>query len=305
MSKVILVDASHLLSRTFHVPSFQSLKTVIDGQEVLTGAAFGFIQSIKKMYKDLKQEKDKLIVVWDGGGKGFRNTLDPLYKANRPSRTPDYLFQIGITQEFLKALGVLQCQTANVEADDLIGILTKQARLKGYQVLIISGDKDFNQLVSNNVHVLHPGTGQEDDKLITPEEVKERYGIAPHLFISWLSLTGDSSDNISGIDGVGKKTAAELILCNGDIDSIINSDVHYKFKKDKKVPISDKLQEKINSSKEKLRLAKQLVTIKLDMDIDIEIEQVKPNLLYLKELFKTYSFTSQLQKFDEFVAIFS
>jgi len=301
--KLLLIDASHLLSRCFHVPSFSKLSATIDGTTVLTGATFGFIQSLKKMYKDLMIEGDELIVVWDGGGKNFRQELSSEYKANRQSRTNEYLFQIGLTRQFLKVLGVKQCQVKNVEADDLIGILTKRYRLKGYKILIISGDKDFNQLVSNNVNVLHPGLGSENDKLMTPEEVINIYGIGPDKFIDWLSLVGDSSDNVSGIEGVGKKTATELILCNGSIDEIINSNIHYKMKKDEKVQVSSKLQEKINSSKEILKLAKKLVTIMLDCDFDLNVEYEKPNFIELKNLFKTYSFNSQ--KVDEFILIFS
>jgi len=305
--KVILIDANHLLSRTFHVPSFQNLKATIDGNEVFTGATYGFLWSLKKIVDTHRQLNDVLIVVWDGGGKNFRHELSADYKATRAKKTPEFLFQVGLTRDVLKTLGIMQCQMPNTEADDIIGVLTKQARLKGYKVLIISGDKDFNQLVSNNVSVLHPGSGQSEDKLMTPDVIKEEYGISPNQFIDWLTLQGDGSDNIAGIEGIGKKTASELIQCNGTIENIISSDIHYKFnRKGLKKEISDNLQQKINASKDKLKLSKQLVTIKTDIkDLDVNVEQSKPDFSHLRDLFKTYKFSTILQKFNEFITTFS
>lgn len=306
MKKLILIDANHLLSRTFHVPSFQSLTAEIDGITVYTGATYGFLHSLLKLVNKYKGYEDKLVIVWDGGGPGFRDALSNEYKANRAEKTDEFMYQLHLTKDFLCTLGIMQACVQGTEADDIIGMLTKHGRIKGYKVLIISGDKDFNQLVSKNVNVINPNAGKDkEDRIMTPELVEEIYGIPPRLFADWLALLGDSCDNVDGIDGVGKKTATELICANGSINDILNADQHFKISKNEKKPVSKKMQEKLNSSKEKLKLSYKLVQIATDLDIDLQIEDVKPNFIKLKNMFKKYSFNSLLQKFNEFVAIFS
>jgi DNA polymerase-1 len=289
------------------VPSFQDLKVTIDDREVFTGATYGFLWSLKKMFDKYKQEGDKVIVVWDGGGKNFRHELSADYKATRAKRTPEFLYQIGLTRDFIRVLGVMQAQMPNTEADDIIGVLTIQARLKGYGVLIISSDKDFNQLVSNHVSVAHPNAGEDGDKIMTPEVIKEEYGISPSQFIDWLALQGDSSDNVAGIEGIGKKTASQLLQCNGTIEDIVSADVHYKFAKDgvTKKPVSDKLQQKISAAKDQLVLSKKLVTIKKKFDSELIVEQNTADYRQLRDMMKLYGFSTMLQKFNEFISTFS
>lgn len=302
--KIVLIDANHLLSRTFHVPSFQNLSATVNGQKVYTGATFGFLVSLKHIIQLHKEHTDKLFVVWDGGSSIYRKNLSPTYKANRTERTAEFIYQLDLTKKFLHTLGIIQYQFKGIEADDIIGVLTKKARLARYEVLILSGDKDFNQLVSKHVHVLNP-KGHNEYRLMTPKTVQEDYGVPPHLFVEWLALTGDSTDNVDGIEGVGKKTATELINGNQTIENIINSDIHYKIKDGEKQPVSKKLQEKINSSKHILKLARQLVEIQCDLDVDLTVDDIKPNFLELKNMFRTFSFNSLLREFNEFVAVFS
>lgn len=303
MKKAILIDGHHLLSRTYHVPSFQNMKTTIDDKTVYVGATYGFLLSLKKMVELHKRhENDILIVVWDGG-RGFRVKLDPQYKANRTKRTPEFLAQINLTRQFLRCMGVIQCQMPDAEADDAIGALTRRARSTGYQVLIISGDKDFNQLVSNHVHVLNPKGGDEY-VLVTPSYIKKTFGFAPNRFIDYLALLGDSSDNVAGLEGCGKKTASELIQCNGTIEEIIAADEHFKFGRDgSKRPVSKKMEAKLKVSEKQLRLSKELVTIRTTDPADLEVE--KPDFHALKAMFKTYGFKTYLARFNEFVAAFS
>jgi len=307
MKKIILIDANHLLSRTAHVPSFQDLKTTIDGRDVYTGATYGFLWSLKKMFDQYKEQDDKVIVVWDGGGKNFRHELSADYKATRAKKTPEFLFQIGLTKDFIRVLGIMQSQIPCTEADDIIGVLTIQARLKGYNVLIISGDKDFNQLVSGHVCVAHPNSGEAGDKIMTPEVIKEEYGILPSQFIDWLALQGDSSDNVAGIEGIGKKTAAELLNCNGTVEDIVKADIHYKFARDgvTKKEVSSNIQQKINASKEQLILSKKLVTIQKQLNTELIIDQESADYRKLRDMMKLYGFSTMLQKFNEFVATFS
>jgi|GEM_PF-4448262 len=307
MKKAIFVDANHLLSRTFHVPSYQSLSTEIDNKIVFTGATYGFLISLKKIVEKYKtSDNDVLTVVWDGGGKNFRSELSDDYKANRKSKTDEFIYQLHLTKEFLSTMGVMQSQMPNMEADDVIGILSKRARLKGYKVLIISGDKDFNQLVSRFVHVVNPNKGEgKTDKIMTPKVVEETYGVPPNLFADWLSLIGDSADNVSGIDGVGKKTATQLIQCNGTVEDIISANKHYKYGNDgvTKKALSKKMQEKINNAKPAIKLARKLVEILSDINIEIKIDNPQSDFHRLKILFERYSFKSL--KFNEYVATFS
>jgi DNA polymerase I len=303
VKKAILVDANHLLSRTIHVPSFQALRSEVDGEFLPTGATFGFIVSLKRMIEKYKNLNDTIIIVWDGGH-GFRKQLSVEYKATRASRTPDFIFQLDLTKQFLRTMGIAQCCQVDVEADDIIATLARRARLKDYDVLIISGDKDFNQIVSDHVNVLNP-KGHNEYVLMTPESVKEHYGISSTQFVDYLALLGDSSDNVAGIEGVGKKTAAELIMANGTIEDMIAADVHYKLDEDgQKKPVSKKLQEKLNASKPIMKLAKELVLLRDDFD-EFELDNPEPDLLALKAMFKKYSFKTLLSCFDEYVALFS
>lgn len=302
--KIILIDANHLLSRTFHVPSFQDLTATVGSQKVYTGATFGFLVSLKHMIQLHKNHEDKIFVVWDGGSSIYRKQLSADYKANRTERTAEFIYQLDLTKKFLHTLGVVQYQFKGIEADDIIGVLTKQGRLAHYDIFIISGDKDFNQLVSKHVHVLNP-KGHNEYRLMTPKTVQEEYGVSPHLFVEWLALTGDSTDNVNSIDGIGKKTATELVQGNQTIENIINNTVHYKVKNGEKQPISKKLQEKINNSKGILKLARQLVEIQCDLDIDLTVDDIKPNFHEFKNMLRTFSFNSLLREFNEFVAVFS
>ncbi|MDO8640085.1 MAG: 5'-3' exonuclease H3TH domain-containing protein [Nitrosarchaeum sp.] len=306
MKTAILIDANHLLSRTFHIPSFQTLSAVVDDKTVLTGATYGFLMSLKIMATTYKKNADDiLMVIWDGGGKNFRHELDANYKATRTPKTPEFIFQIQLTQEALRYLGVAQCQIHGTEADDIIGVMAKRARAKDFDVLIISGDKDFNQLVTNHVHILNP-KGHNEYEMMTPVSVEEKYGIKPELFTDWLALTGDSTDNIGGIEGVGKKTATQLIQCNGPIENILKATVHYKFAKNgSKKEISEDLQQKINAAKEKLALARKLVQIKTEFDFDIDVDYNTMDIHQLKALFKKYQFNSYLREINEFITAFS
>ena len=302
--KSIILDCNHFLNRNFHIASFQHLSANIDGKEVLTGAAYGFIWSIKKVFAE-KEPSDVVYAAWDGGGKNWRHEVDPNYKATRSQKVEDFYFQLNLSYTFLQLLGVTQYKAVGVEADDLIGSITKRERIKGNKVLIISSDKDFNQLVSKHVNILHPEMANNSSKLMTPEQIKEDYGIEPHQFADYLALLGDNGDNIQGIDGVGKKTAKELILGNETIDNIINSDVHYLLKDGEKKVVSNKLQEKLNRSKDILKISKQLVRIKCDFDLNKTEQKDKPNFIELKNQFKKFGFNSCLQRFNEFVAEFS
>lgn len=305
MKKLILIDANHLLSRTFHVPSFQSLSAEIDGEVVLTGATYGFLFSLLKLVNLYKGYEDKLVVVWDGG-RGYRTELSADYKANRAKKSDEFMYQLHLTKDFLRVIGVMQTTVPGYEADDIIGVLSKQGRMRGYKIVIISGDKDFNQLVSKYVTIVNPNAGKEkEDRLMTPEMVEEIYGIPPKLFADWLALTGDSCDNVAGVEGIGKKTATELILGNGSLDNILSSDEHFKITKGQRKPVSKKMQEKLNAAKDDLKLARKLVQIPTDIDASIDIENPKPDFIQLKVLFRKYSFNSLLQKFNEFVAVFA
>jgi len=293
-----------LLNRNFHVPTLQHLSVEIDGEEIHTGAAYGFLMSFKKMQIE-KDKDEEIYVVWDGGGENWRHKLTSDYKANRKQKTDIFHRQQLITQDILRSLGVAQCQAKGEEADDLIGSLAKFKRLQGNTVIIISSDKDFNQLVSRHIQVLHPKMSNNDEKLMTPAQIEEDFGIPPSKFADWLALRGDSSDNIKGLEGVGKKTATELILGSGSVEEILSTDRHFLIKKGEKKPASRKLQEKINNSKEILKLSRQLVDIKCDISLKGKITRQKPDFHLLKTLFKKYQFKKCLQDFNEFVRDFS
>ena len=169
---------------------------------------------------------ERFIVVFDSKGKTFRNDIYPDYKANRPEMPDELRVQIQPIHDIIKAMGIPLIKLDGYEADDIIGTLAKQAEKKGEDVLISTGDKDFAQLVSKHITLINTMT----NKIMDTDGVKEKFGISAEQIIDYLTLMGDSSDNIPGVPKVGPKTAVKWLTEYNSLDCVIENAKNIKGK---------------------------------------------------------------------------
>jgi DNA polymerase-1 len=210
--KLLLIDAYSQIYRAFF--AIRKLNAP-DGQPV--NAIFGFTKMLLKMTRD--HAPTHLGVVFDLGAPEARLTIQPTYKAQRPPTPPELASQLPVIREMLTALRAPILESEGQEADDIIATLSVKAAADNAQVLIASSDKDFAQLVSENISLLRADT--KGDTVWVSSKVVERFGINPDQFVDYLSLIGDSVDNIPGVPGVGEKTAAQLLRENGSLEGIL------------------------------------------------------------------------------------
>ena len=251
--KLLLVDGSSYLYRAFHaLPDLRSS----DGRP--TGAIYGVLNMLQKLIKS--ERPDYLSVIFDTPAKTFRHDIFPDYKANRQKTPEDLIAQIEPLHQLIINLGLPLIAVDGVEADDVIGTLALEADKKGIKTLIATGDKDMAQLVTENIHLIDT----MKDLRMGPAEVKEKFGIQPNRFIDYLTLAGDTSDNIPGVEKVGPKTAIKWINEYGSLDGVIqNAD-----------QIKGKIGENLNTALDRLDLFKTLVTIKCDVEMDSNISDL-------------------------------
>ena len=252
--KLLLVDGSSYLYRAFHaMPSL----TNSSGEQ--TGAAYGMTNMLRKLLRESGTER--IAVVFDAPGKTFRDEIYPEYKANRPPMPEELVAQIEPIHAIVRALGIPLLQVPGVEADDVIGTLADRARADGYQVVISTGDKDMAQLVDDLVVMENTMDGGRMD----PAGVKKKFGVTPEQMVDYLTLVGDSVDNIPGVPKVGPKTAAKWLDVYGSLDRIIDSADEVK----------GKVGENLRASLEQLPRSRELVTIKRDVDVGISPEDLR------------------------------
>ncbi|MEC7730063.1 MAG: 5'-3' exonuclease H3TH domain-containing protein, partial [Candidatus Neomarinimicrobiota bacterium] len=181
-----------------------------------TSALFGFVNMILKLMKD--EDPDYLACAFDSKEKTFRHERYPLYKANRPEMPQELQDQLPHLWEMLEVMNLPVLKKPGVEADDIIGTLAVEAEKEGFDTYIVSGDKDFMQLINEHIFLYAPGTRKMPEPIIfTPEKVVEKWGVDPEKIIDLLGLMGDSSDNVPGVPGVGEKTAVKLIKAYGSL----------------------------------------------------------------------------------------
>ena len=211
--KLLLIDGNSILNRAyFAMPMFNDSL----GRNV--NAVFGFVNILLKALDDYSP--DKLIVAFDLRGKNFRKDIYPAYKANRTGMPDELAAQMPILHELLALMKVTVAEKGGVEADDIIGTVSSAFDGDSY---IVSGDRDMFQLVSNKVTVLYTKRGVTEVEVITPDTLREKYGLTPEQVIEYKSLRGDTSDNIPGVKGVGEKTAMQLLEKYGDLDTLYDN----------------------------------------------------------------------------------
>jgi len=279
MAKLILIDGSSYLYRAFH-----ALPPLSNSQGEPTGALFGVVNMLRST---LKAKPDYVAFVSDAPGPTFRNALYDQYKANRPPMPDDLRAQVNPMLAIVGALGFPILRVDGVEADDVIGTLTEQAHAQDIDVEISTGDKDLAQLVRAGVHLVNTMTNTTLDIA----GVMEKFGVQPTQIVDFLTLTGDTVDNVPGVPKCGPKTAAKWLAEYGTLDNLIaNAD-----------KVGGKIGESLREALPTLPLSRELVTIKIDVPLDQTVTELKlhePHVDQLRELYARYEFKAALKELD-------
>lgn len=264
--KLIIIDSNALLHRSFH--ALPPLKTRT-GQE--TGAVYGFLLTLFKAINDL--QSNYIVACFDTKAKTFRHDKFQDYKAQRPVTPSPIISQIPLAKEVLAAFGVPVFFQDGVEADDLIATICAEALKQDptVEIFIVSGDLDNLQLVDKNIKVYTLGKGIKDTVIYDINKVIERFGVKPEQMVDFKALTGDASDNIPGVEGIGKKTAAEIIQKYGSIKNL------YEELSTDTAVLKPKVKEALKKDKESALTALELVKMKNDVEIDFNIESCRFN----------------------------
>lgn len=255
---VAIVDGNSMIHRAFH--ALPPTMTAPDGRP--TNAVFGLISMLVKMVDELRP--DGVVVAWDKGKPAFRTEALAQYKAHRPPTAVELKDQFPMAKELLAALNVPQVEVEGWEADDILGTLARSGEQAGLRVLLVTGDRDALQLVSDAVHVVSTKKGITDIKIYDPAAVEERLGVTPAQIVDYLGLKGDTSDNIPGIAGVGEKTAAKLLAQYGTLDAVLE---HAE-------EIPGKLGENIREHAQAARVSRTVATIQCDVPIELDLTDV-------------------------------
>ncbi|MCW2659382.1 MAG: polymerase, partial [Mycobacterium sp.] len=214
----MLLDGNSLAFRAFYALPAENFKT---RGGLTTNAVYGFTAMLINLLRD--EAPTHIAAAFDVSRQTFRSERYPEYKANRSSTPDEFHGQIDITKEVLNAMGITVLSEQGFEADDLIATLATQAENEGYRVLVVSGDRDSLQLVSDDVTVLYPRKGVSELTRFTPEAVVEKYGLTPTQYPDFAALRGDPSDNLPGIPGVGEKTASKWIAEYGSLQALVDN----------------------------------------------------------------------------------
>lgn len=274
----VLVDGSSYLYRAYHaLPAFTSSK----GEP--TGAVLGVLNMLYKLLDDF--EPERIAVIFDAPGKTFRDDLYKDYKANRPPMPEDLRPQIEPLLEAIKAIGIPVLKIAGVEADDVIGTLATQASKAGITTMISTSDKDMAQLVDNKVTLINT----MNDTKMNADGVRKKFGVSPKQIVDYLTLVGDSSDNIPGVPGVGPKTATKWL---GEYQNLQTLEAHAD-------EVGGKIGDRLRETLDTLPLYKELVTIVCDLTLPAELDDLKlrePDVDKLRALYEQLELQTLLRR---------
>lgn len=255
MKKLYLVDVSSMFFRAYY-----AVRPLSTSKGLPTNAIYGFLSMIVKLLKELKP--DYVAFCFDRPEPSFRKEIYGEYKANRSEMPQDLIPQVPYIKKLTEVLGIPIFEQAGFEADDIIGTLAQLAKTNDIEVVIVSGDKDFSQLINKKVTMLDT----MKNTVFTEDEVKTKWGITPAQFIDYLAITGDTSDNIPGVRGVGPKGAEKLINEFGSLEAIYENIDSVR---------NENIKKKLLESKENAFLSKELVTITCSMDLTKNLEDLK------------------------------
>ncbi len=247
------------MHRAYHaLPPFKSA----DGTP--TNVVYGYLSMLNKVVTDFKP--DYLISCFDTPKPTFRNKLFKKYQSQRPKIDDSFIIQIPLVKQALDAAGINRLEKDGYEADDLIGTITRIFEKNNFRVIILTGDKDIFQLITDNVFVAAPQLGLANIKIFDKSEVEKKLDVAPNQIIEYKALAGDPSDNYPGASGIGPKTASKLIHQFGTVENI--------YKNLNKVD-SLKIKEVLEKEKDSVFVSKKLATIITDVEIEVDIEKLK------------------------------
>jgi DNA polymerase-1 len=255
--KLYIIDGYGFVFRAYH-----SMPPLTNSAGVPVGAVYGFINMLTKLLKEHKP--DYICVAFDSGKETFRTEMYSAYKANRPPAPDDLIPQFPLVREVVDVLGLQSFELVGYEADDIIATFTKRALEQDIEVTIISSDKDLMQLVQDNkVRMFDPVR----TRFVHEKEVFEKFGVTPEKVLDACALIGDSSDNVPGAPGIGPKTAAELILEYGDLDSLLTRAGEIKQPKRREV---------LQNSKDQILMSRELIRLHYDVPVAVEFEKLAP-----------------------------
>ena len=282
--RLYLIDGSAIAYRAY----FAFIRNpLINSKGENTSAVFGFVNSVYKIIKD--EKPDYLAIIFDTKAPTFRHKMYDDYKSTRAKMPDDMVLQLPRIHEAIKALNIFEYEQEGFEADDILVTLADQAVAEGLEVRIVTGDKDLFQAVNDHIKILAPQRGSEPPLLMDKEAVKNKIGVYPERVIDFLSLTGDSSDNIPGIPGVGPKTALNLLGQFGDLDTILEKADEIKAKG---------IRQKVLDNKEGALLSRTLVTIDRNVPLDFKNDDMavrEPDFKKCYDLFTDLEFFNLLK----------
>ena len=252
---IFLMDGSSYIHRAYH-----AIRNLATSKGFPTNASFGFTKMVLKLLRE--KDPKYLAIVFDARGPTFRHKIYPDYKANRPPMPESMSEQIPVIKSIVKKLNIKMIEKEGYEADDIIGTLARLGEEEGFSVIMVTGDKDFRQLVTPNVSMWDT----MKDVVTEYEFLKQTYGFEPEKFIDVMGLSGDSTDNIPGVPGVGEKTAVELVREYGSFEAVFDNVEQVN---------KPKLKENLQQFRDKALLSKKLVTIDRFVPVDEDIDQLK------------------------------
>ncbi|MGD9019505.1 MAG: DNA polymerase, partial [Desulfuromonadales bacterium] len=276
--RLFLIDGSSYIYRAYY-----AIRHLSNSQGMATNAIYGFTNMLLKVIRDHKP--DRLAVVFDSKGPTFRKEIYPAYKANRAAMPEDLIPQVPYIKKIVAAFNLPGLEMPGFEADDIIATLAKKFAARGMEITVVTGDKDLMQIVDDHIHLLDT----MKDKIYGPAEVAERFGGADKV-VEVQALSGDSSDNIPGVPGIGEKTAKMLIDEYGDVETLLANLDQLKGKR----------RENLQNFADQARLSRQLVCLSDDLDLQIDDHALalsEPNREVLTELFRECEFYKLLQEF--------
>ncbi|HXL02606.1 MAG TPA: 5'-3' exonuclease H3TH domain-containing protein [Candidatus Atribacteria bacterium] len=267
--KLVVIDGSSLIYRAFY-----ALPRLTTSSGLPTGATLGFLNMVLKLLDDYRPFN--VVVAFDHPQKTFRHELQESYKAQRKPMPDELKPQIGIVKELLELMGFVILEMPGWEGDDLMGSVKEKVK-SDFQVLLVTSDLDMLQLLDERTVLLQPHRGVTSLKKIDLEEFQKEWGISPAQWVDVLALSGDPSDNIFGVPGIGEKTAVKLILQFGSWEGILN---HLSL-------LPPKLREAIESNRDKVEENRKLIVLEKDLPLDLEIQawgwsKVDKNKLFQK-----------------------
>lgn len=285
--KLVLIDGHSILNRAFYgVPDLSNAKGLH------TNAIYGFLNILFKILEE--EQPDYLAVAFDVHAKTFRHEMYEAYKGTRKPMPEELREQVPVMKDVLKAMGIVIMEQAGLEADDILGTLAKKAEKAGFEVSLVSGDRDLLQIASKHIKIRIPKTkmGKTEIEDYYEEDVKALYQVTPTQFIELKALMGDTADNIPGVPKIGEKTATALMVEYGSIDNIYEHVEEIS---------KNSVKETLKSNRELADLSKKLATIKIDCDVELDYEAARAEGFYTQEaylLFKQLEFKQYLQRFE-------